>query len=80
MNACINNLRIIEGAKQQWALEYKQAVTNTPTQGDLVAYLRNGQLPFCPAGGTYTINSMGEDPTCSEPNHQLATPSTSPYR
>ena len=29
-NACINNLRQIDGAKQQWALEMKQSSTATP--------------------------------------------------
>src|SRR5438094_1746959 len=69
MNACINNLRQIDGAKQQWALEQKKELTDTPTQSEVVAYLKDGQLPICPAGGTYTINAVGKDPVCSVPNH-----------
>src|SRR5438552_7205215 len=30
-NACINNLRQIDGAKQQWALEHSKAATPVPT-------------------------------------------------
>ncbi len=32
---CVNNLRQIEGAKEQWALETKAAATATPSTGDL---------------------------------------------
>ncbi|HEX4645668.1 MAG TPA: prepilin-type N-terminal cleavage/methylation domain-containing protein, partial [Verrucomicrobiae bacterium] len=34
-NACINNLRQIDGAKQEWALEFKQAGTATPVATDI---------------------------------------------
>ena len=70
-NACINNLRTIDGAKQQWMLENKKEMKDTPTQSEVAAYLKDGQLPVCPIGGTYTINAVGEDPTCSAPNHRL---------
>jgi type II secretory pathway pseudopilin PulG len=71
MNACINNLRQIEGAKQQWALENKKEKTDTPTESEVVVYLKNGRLPICPVGGAYTINAMDKDPTCSAPDHHL---------
>jgi hypothetical protein len=71
MNACINNLRQIDGAKQQWALENKKEKTDTPTQSDITPYM--GHMPTCIAGGTYTINAVGEDPTCSVPTHRLPT-------
>jgi hypothetical protein len=71
-NACINNLRIIDAAKQQWALEKGKTATDVPTQADLMPYLsRNGQFPRCPQGGTYTINAVNEHPTCSIPGHVL---------
>jgi hypothetical protein len=71
-NACINNLRIIDAAKQQWALEKGKKDGDVPTQDDLLPYLgRNGQFPRCPQGGTYTINAIGELPTCSIPTHRL---------
>src|ERR1700743_685526 len=34
-NACINNLRIIDAAKQQWALEKGKQTTDTPVGTDL---------------------------------------------
>ena len=49
MNACINNLRQIDGAKQQWALETKQATNAVPVLSDLTPYLKNDVT--CPAGG-----------------------------
>jgi competence protein ComGC len=75
-NACINNLRQIDAAKQEWALENNKQSTDTPTQADLThlkdnQYFKNGQFPTCPAGGTYTIGTVGEAPTCSIPKHQL---------
>ena len=80
MNACINNLRVIDGAKQQWAIENKKPMTDTPTQSEVGAYLKEGQLPICPAGGTYAINAVGAAPTCSIPNHRLPAGPTLPNR
>lgn len=73
-NACINNLRLIDASKQQWALENRKQSTDTPTVEDLRPYLGrgpNGEWPVCPDGGTYTINSVGETPTCSVAGHAL---------
>ena len=68
-NACINNLRQIDGAKQQWALETGAATGANCDAGDITPYLgRNGtdgQFPTCPVGAaTYTPNTIGADPTC----------------
>ena len=73
-NICINNLRQIEAAKQEWALENKKQASDVPTASDLTPYLKQsgGQLPKCPAGGEYKINSAGEPATCSRPKHQLS--------
>jgi prepilin-type N-terminal cleavage/methylation domain-containing protein len=59
MNACINNLRLIDAAKQQWALEQSLASTSQPnTSGtDLQPYLghgSSGELPSCPADSSQT--------------------------
>ena len=51
-NACINNLRQIDGAKQQWALETKQAPTAVPGYPDISDYLKNAVS--CPAAGHET--------------------------
>jgi prepilin-type N-terminal cleavage/methylation domain-containing protein len=66
-NACINNLRIIDQAKQQWGLEYGQQATALPATTDLVPYFgRTGTLmPAEPVGGSYNINPLTIAPTCS---------------
>jgi hypothetical protein len=68
-NACINNLRQIDGAKNQWALEKGKKDGDVPTKADLLPYLRS--WPVCPSGGTYTIGPVGEPPMCSIPGHKL---------
>jgi hypothetical protein len=32
---------------------------------DLTPYFKQGKVPACPAGGIYSIKSVGEMPTCS---------------
>ena len=73
-NACINNLRQLDGAKQQWALETKAASTATPTSANVQVYLGRGAAgtyPSCPAAGTYTLGNLTTAPTCNKPNHVL---------
>jgi prepilin-type N-terminal cleavage/methylation domain-containing protein len=56
-NACINNLRLIDAAKQQWALEQSQSSTATMVGTDLQPYLGHGgggELPACPADSSQT--------------------------
>src|SRR3982074_3618922 len=55
-NACINNLRQIDGAAQTWALENKKQSTDTYTLSVIKPFIRldsNGNLPACPGGGVY---------------------------
>src|ERR1041385_589531 len=57
--ACLANLKTIEGAKVQWALETKRANSETPTDADLFGpTLYIPAKPACPGGGTYTINQV----------------------
>jgi hypothetical protein len=73
-NACINNLRQIDGAKNEWALENNKTNGTPVTEADIKPYIKlgaSGNLPKCPAGGTYTIGPVGEPPTCSVPRHKL---------
>ena len=73
MNACINNLRQIDGATQQWALETKQTANAPVTQANLTPYLKSP--PICPAyaGGlvglagftaSYGLTTVSNSPTC----------------
>ena len=81
-NACINNLRQIDGAKQQYALENKAAATYTPALTDIQPYMgrgTNGTAPLCPSdpAKTYATSYTGGDlqtaPVCkiSPTTHQL---------
>ena len=70
-NACINNLRQIDGAKQQWALENRQTDTASPAAAAITPYLKGGVMPTEPASGTYTINAVNANPTCNIGGHAL---------
>ncbi len=70
-NACINNLRMIDGAKQQWALENAQEAGAIPQRVDLEPYFRDAIFPACAAGGEYTLNAVGLPPGCNIPGHSL---------
>lgn len=61
--SCMNNLRQIDGAKDQWAIDEGKTSADTPDQGDLLPYLKS--WPVCPAKGTYTINAVGTEASCS---------------
>ena len=73
-NTCINNLRMIDAAKQQWALDKNKNLQATPSVQDLQPYFKNGIFPACPSGGSYTINAVGDLPSCSIPDHALPLP------
>lgn len=68
-NECINHLRQIDAAVNQFALEQGKKAgdpINFPT--DLKPYIRldqNGNIPGCPLGGVYTLKRVGDLPTCS---------------
>jgi prepilin-type N-terminal cleavage/methylation domain-containing protein len=68
-NACINNLRQVDGAIQQWALEQKKDPTAAVVEADVTPYLKNNVV--CPSGGTtfadsYTITDVASKPTCQK--------------
>ena len=71
VNACLNNLRQIDSAKQQWALENKKPVSAPVSAQDIQPYLPNNALPVCPLGGLYALHTVGLLPTCSIPGHVL---------
>lgn len=70
-NACINNLRMIDAAKEQWALEHNLADGAVADPNGISQYIRGARLPVCPAGGVYKINAIGRNPECSVPGHRL---------
>jgi len=77
MKSCQENLTKIDGAKEQWALENNKSPGATLTEADIVTSDGEGYLksmPNEPSGGSYTINAVGTDPTCSTsyPGHALS--------
>ena len=67
--ACINNLRQIFGATQQWALDFRKAPDAPVKPDDILPYLKSAVV--CPAGGaastfgsTYSLNTVSNLPTC----------------
>ena len=75
-NACINNMRQIDGAKQQWALESKTTANTAPGEGVIAPYIgRNTAAAtltaagcVCPISGTYVINALDVAPSCGSFN------------
>ena len=65
-NACINNLRQIDAAVNEWALEKGQSngttIGNIQTVSDYIKLNSASSVPGCPAGGTYTTTSVGSSP------------------
>jgi chromosome segregation ATPase len=68
---CINNLRLIDDAKQLWAADNDKAETVRPTVKDLLPYFKDRVFPECPGGGTIYLNAVNEVPTCSVSGHAL---------
>ncbi len=69
-NACVNNLRQIEAAKGQWALELKKSTGDSIDEGQVNKLI--GHPLMCPAGGTYSYGAVGTLPRCSKAGHQLS--------
>src|SRR3981189_525237 len=58
-NACIANLKQMDGAKASCALEQKKNNADTPVDTDLfgsTSYIRD--KPVCPGGGAYTLAAV----------------------
>ena len=59
-NGCVNNLRQLDGAKQQWMVENHKTTNDVPAWQDILPYLK--QKPVCPQGGTYVLGPPGKLP------------------
>jgi prepilin-type N-terminal cleavage/methylation domain-containing protein len=69
-SACINNMRQLVAAINEWSLEAGQTTGANVTMAALTPYIQlnsNSSIPPCPAGGTYTLGLVGNTPqvTCS---------------
>ncbi len=84
-NICLNNLRHIQAAKEQYALDYGKDSSYTPNESNIGPYLKGysgGSLDnrvYCPLESTksftssYTLNNIGTSPDCQKDptNHKL---------
>jgi len=65
-NECIANLREIDAAAQNWALELNKMASDTYNLTTIRAYLNHDTLPTCPGGGSYGPGlSVGLPPFCT---------------
>ena len=68
--SCINNLRVMDGAKEQAALELGMGAgssipSGSATETNVLSYLKRRVMPTCPGSGTYTWNNISTDPSCT---------------
>jgi len=82
-NACINNMRQIDSAIQQWALEAGKKNTDAPDPNEIAKYIKGNKLPTCPAGNveyvlgaTVDANPSVQCPNATDnpPMHKLGNP------
>lgn len=70
--SCINNLRQIDSAANQFALEqHKRTGQYIAFPDDLTPYIQlnaNNNVPACPAGGNYSCTAVGDAPICDLSN------------
>ena len=63
-NSCVANLKQVDSGKEQYAMEAKLDTGATVTWANLTPTYLKAQ-PTCPGGGTYTIDVVGTNPSCS---------------
>jgi prepilin-type N-terminal cleavage/methylation domain-containing protein len=71
---CLNNLRLMDAAKEQAALAHMWANNRAVASGSaeetaVLEYMKGGLMPACPAAGTYAWNNIDQPPSCSVTNH-----------
>ena len=63
--SCINNLRLIDSAKEQWAMARKKTDGDPVVVDEVNRYIKGNTTPVCWGGGRYSYNAIGSDPTCA---------------
>jgi type IV pilus assembly protein PilA len=72
-SACINNLRMINDGKAQWALDDGGQTGDTPALTNISDYIADTNKLFCPMApkalrsnfaNSYSINGIGANPEC----------------
>lgn len=71
-NACIANLKQLEGAKSMWALEQGKGTNDVPAWSEIIGETNYISVkPMCPKNGNYTLGAVRAVPGCSIPGHVL---------
>ncbi len=77
-SSCINNLRLIDSAKQQYATFSTSCANSTVlSMSDISTFIKGAATsngPTCREGGTYVVGAVSSNPTCSYPAPANATP------
>ncbi len=69
-SACMNNLRLIDAAKQQLATASQtMADSYAPSMTELTPYIR--ATPICRDNGSYTVGAISNSASCSAAGHSL---------
>lgn len=68
--SCIANLKQIDAAKEQYAMDEKLESGAAIPDGALWPDYIKAE-PECPSGGTYAVNDLDTDPTCTVADHAL---------
>ncbi|MDZ4198996.1 MAG: prepilin-type N-terminal cleavage/methylation domain-containing protein [Kiritimatiellia bacterium] len=67
-NTCVNNLRLIDSAKEQFAMETNLNAGAAVTVANVSPFMRNSVMPTCPEGNVAytdtTVGNVGAPPTC----------------
>jgi len=64
-DSCIENLRQLDSALQQWGVQNNKGNLDTVALTDLIPFLDKNKTPSCPGGGNYGLTTVGANPTCS---------------
>jgi len=69
---CAQLLERVDGAKTEAAFEFQLGDADTPSDDQILLFLNkppgtvvNGSTELCPAGGTYTVGTMSDPPSCN---------------
>lgn len=67
-NACLSNLKAVDGAKMQWAMECRKSDGDAVTWADIAPSYMKASVS-CPWGYAYTLQPIGTPPYCPVVGH-----------
>ena len=67
-NACLSNLKAVDGAKMQWAMECRKTDGDSVAWADIAPSYMKASVT-CPWGFPYTLQPIGTPPYCPVVGH-----------